>query len=415
MPPGGEFAKTSNIGMRYSTTFEDWTPSIPPQWAADVFVKPYAIQTYTDSLRNSSIISLKKEITNNKLYFSCYGRFLAAEDTSNWLPGVSVSNDNGLTWSAFEVFPNSVVRQYAISKQVNPDAVNIGSQDFIVFPNGDYSYLVSLNEDTTMTGTLYANALHDIVELYKEGTQFGVRFVSATTGYTLAYIGNTTSNQMGMELMGTRTVDGNYIMAKWVDFIDVQDQNGQVYTNYTTDLFAAIRDKSSKTWSKPKNISEGLDYDRITWVPDYIPNDLKNIPILKLISIPNAADTDAEARQRQRSLENDPQYVMMMNFDGDLLLSNDNKETTNSFSIGNIYPNPANHKVMVDVTLPVNGNISFTLTDIFGRTVKNLHSQIANSGDSAFELNLGDNANGAYLLKVDFNGAQTTKLINIIK
>lgn len=408
---------TSNIGMRKTTDFEDWPVSIPAAWAANKYITPQPQPGFDDSLRTSSVLSLKKELSNNKLYMAAFATFVAAENTERRLPGVSISEDNGESWSEFEIFPWSVISDYAISKQVNPQAVFIsaGAYELIVFPNGDYSYIVGLNEDTTVTGTLYANALHLNVELYKEGTQFGIREISQNSGYVLAYLGNTGNNQMGNELMASRTVDGTKILAKWVDFIDAVTTEGDTIRNYSTDIFVSVRDKSSNTWSRIKNITESEIYDRITWVPDLIPNDLKNVPILKLESIPNAFDTPEEARARQRSLENDPQYVLIGNFDADELLIVSVDDNPSYLEIGNVYPNPAGDKVMLDMNLPESGKMIIELVDMYGRTISKLHDNFVNGGISSLSLNLGEQLSGVYFLKINYNGRIISKTINVIK
>ena len=416
MPAGGlPLSITSSIGQRFTTDFETWTPTIPSAWAASNFVEPTPSGSFTDSLRTSLTLSLKKELTNNTLYFTAYGRFVSADNQDKWLPGVSKSQDNGTTWSDFEVFPWQVINDYVIGLNVNPDAVFIdrGAGDFVQFPNGDYSYIVTINEDTTITGTLYAQALHRIVELYKEGDQFGIRHVGDYSGYTLAYVGATGNNQMGNELMATRTVDGTKMLAKWVDFVYwISDQGDTVFT---TDILVAVRDRAKDEWSRTKDITDSEIYDRITWIPDFIPNDLKNIPILKLESVPNPNDSPEEARVRQRTLETERQYVKIANFDADDLLVVGVEENKTDFEIGNVYPNPATDNVFVNMNLPESGRMNIELVDLFGRTVKNLYDGYVNGGISALNLNLGNQAAGIYFLKMNYNGNIISKTVNIIK
>lgn len=418
MPAGGlPLTMTSSIGQRFSTDFINWVPTIPSAWAANKFIEPTPSGTYTDSLRTSLILSLKKELTDNTLYFAAYGMFVAANKQDKWLPGVSVSDDNGTTWSDFEVFPWQIINDYATSLSINPDAVYIdrGAGDFVQFPNGDYSFIVTLNEDTTLTGTLYSLALHRIVELYKEGSQFGIRPIADNTGYVLAYVGDTGNNQMGNELMASRTIDGTKLLAKWVDFVDAVTTEGDTVRNYSTDIFVAVRDKQKNEWSRVKNITESEIYDRITWVDDLIPNTLQDIPILKLESIPNPADTPDDARLRQRTLETERQYVKIGNFDADDLLVVGVEEQELEYSIGDIYPNPATDNVFVNLNLPENGKIIVNLIDLYGRTVNNLFNGFINGGFSALNLNLGNQASGVYFLQINYNGQVTTKTINIVK
>ncbi len=416
MPAGGlPLSITSSMGQRFSTDFETWTPTIPAPWAANNFVEPTPVGGFTDSLRTSMTLSLRKELEDNTLYFAAYGRFVNADNQEKWLPGVSKSQDDGTTWSDFEIFPWQVINDYVVSLNINPDAVYIdrGAGDFVQFPNGDYSFIVTINEDTTMTGTPYIQALHRIVELYKEGDQFGLRHVGDYSGYTLAYVGATGNNQMGNELMASRTVDGTKLLAKWVDFVYWVSEQGD--TVFTTDILVAVRDRANNEWSRTKDITDSEIYDRITWVPDFIPNDLKNIPILKLESVPNPNDSPEEARIRQRTLETERQYVKIANFDADDLLVVGVEENEANFEIGDVYPNPATDNVFVNMNLPESGRMNIELVDLFGRTVKSLYSGNVNGGISALNLELGNQAAGIYFLMINYNGNIISKPVNIIK
>ena len=419
MPAGGlPLSKTSSLGKRFSTAFDEWTPSIPAEWAANKFIEPQPSGSYTDSLRTSLILSLKKDPVTKDLYFAAIGRFVAADNPEKWLPAMSKSTDNGTTWSEFEVFPWSIISNYVQNLSINPDAIDIdrGAGDFIQFENGDYSYILNINEDTTKTGTLYSEALHQIVELYKEGNQFGIRPVANTTGYILAYLpAGGAHNQMGDEVMASRTVDGSALLVKWVDFIDAVDENGDTVKHATTDILVSARKKTQTEWSRTKDITESAIYDRITWIPDFIPNDLKDIPVLKLESVPNPNDTPAEAMARQRYLETERQYVMIYNFDADDLLVVGVEDKDTEYEIGDVYPNPAYDNVYLNMNLPDNGNMTIDLVDLFGRTVRNVYNGYVNGGFSAMNLELGNQAAGIYFLRINYNGKITTKTINIIK
>lgn len=418
MPAGGlPLSMTSSIGQRFTTSFDSWTPTIPDAWAANKYIEPVPSGSYTDSLRTSLTLSLKKDWSNGDLYFAAFARFKTADNSEKWLPGMSKSEDNGTSWSDYEVFPWQVISDYVVGLGVNPDAVTVdrGAGDFVQLPGGNYSFIVTINEDTTMTGTPYAYALHKIVELYHENSQFGIRPIADYSGYFLAYVGATGNNQMGNELMVSRTVDGSKLLAKWVDFVSAIDQNGDTIKYYTTDIFVAVRDIEKNEWSRSKDITESEIYDRITWIPDFIPNDLKDIPVLKLESIPNPNDTPEEARQRQRMLETERQYVMLYNFDADDLLIVGVEDQKLDFEVGNVYPNPASENVYLDLNLPENGQMNIDLIDLFGRTVKNVYNGFVNGGFSALNLNLGNQAAGTYFFRINYNGSVTTKTINIIK
>ena len=416
LPPTGlPFADNSNMAYRRTTDFSNWTFAIPPQWAANKFIEPVAVTGYTDSLRDSRITSLKYE--NNALYFAAYGRFVAADNSKIWLPGVSKSTDDSFKiWSDFEIFPRSIIDNYAKSLGLVDSVLNIGNLDFIVLPNGDYSHIVDLNEDTTITGTLYDQAVHTIVELYKEGTTFGIRKIADITGYVVKYTGTNSNNQMGDEVMVSKTVDGTKLLVKWVDFIDVTDSAGTVYKNYTTDIMVSARDVKSGTWSKTKNITQSLIVDRITWIPSLIPNNLLNIPVLKVETIPVSTDDATGAKTRQLSLETDPQYVKIGHFNADQLLDvpEKNIKPTADFQIMGIYPNPSDNMSHVDLNLPFSGNVNIDLFDILGNKMLNVFNGNISNGLSAVNINTAGLSSGAYFISVSYDGTKISKLINVL-
>ena len=420
MPPSGlPLVDNSSIGKRTSTSFVDWTSEIPAAWASSNFVTPIPDATYTDSLSNSSVIGLKMEETDKILYSAVYGRFTAADVTTASIPGVSKSTDLGKTWSDFEIFPRSVLNNYLTGLSIDPTEVFIINRDFVPFAGGDYSFVVSLYEDTSKSLIPFASALHQIVELYKENGQFGLRPIANTTGFSLKYNGAAANNQMGDELMVTRTVDGSALLVKWVDFVNAVNTNGDTVYNYTTDILASIRLKDSKKWSDPRDISESEIFDRITWIPNYIPNDLKSVPVLKIESIPNSLDTPEEASLRQRTLESTPvatpQYVMVGHFDANLLLGVEQEEKGSAFSLPGVYPNPASTEIYVDAMLPSSGNVKVQLCDMFGRNVVAPFANVVGAGSNTFRFDVSNVVSGAYFVKVEYNGNSETRLINIVK
>jgi hypothetical protein len=215
--------------------------------------------------------------------------------------------------------------------------------------------------------------------------------------------------------MVTRTVDGSALLVKWVDFVNALDGNGDTIRNYTTDVMAALRLKDSKKWSDPRDISESEIYDRITWIPNYIANDLKSVPVLKLESIPNPGDTPEAAALLQRSLETATQYVMVGNFDASLLLGVEQEEKGSAFSLPGVYPNPASTEIYVDAMLPSSGNVKVQLCDMFGRNVVAPFANVVGAGSNTFRFDVSGVVSGAYFVKVEYNGNSETRLINIVK
>lgn len=403
---------TSHLGYRRTNDFDKWTEVIPPQWEASQFKTPTSTE---DSVRTSTIAGFKFGL-DGILYMGAYANF-AASPLNSFFFGVSSSYDNGKTWTDFDIAPPDLFDSYLANYGLSTNLITWSVPQFVPLGNNNYSFLVNINEDTTKTFRLWDEALHQLVEVYKQDGVWGVRKVSDLTGYVLAYVAPTGTNQLGEEAQLVRSVDGKYLFAKWVDFVDVE-VDGTVYPRATNDIFVAARKIDSPQWSRVKNITESFDYDRITWVPDQIPNDLKNIPILKLISIPIPGQSDTDARLRQRSLDTVPQYVMLGFFDADDVLVLDVPEQSEEFTqISNVkvYPNPADEYGYVEFSTDAQTHLKIDLYDVFGRKVMNLFEGNTFTGVQGISFKTNGLASGVYNVVIESNGNKITRQINIVK
>jgi hypothetical protein len=426
-----DLTDNSNIGRRVSKdSWAGWDVTIPAQWAANKFITPIhdPSGSLNDSNNKSSSAFQMKDDNNGNLYLAAIGRFVAGTKNQNYYPGVSKSSDNGATWSDFDVFPSDALDKFIYSKGFDDTTLYLTvNRDFVPLANGDYSYVFEMYEDTTKTFNLYSNAYHGIVELYKTGNLYNIREIARTTGYTLAYWDTTltppgqSSNQLSRELQITRTIDGNKLVCKWVDFISAQDSAGNIVPYVSTDVFVSARVVGHENWSNPQNVTNNLLagnhiwYSRITWLPTFIPNDMVNIPLLKVETIPNQYDTDSSARMRQRILNTQPQYVKIGHFTIDpLTLGVGGDNQANGFEINNIYPIPSQGETYVSLNLPVSGYLLVDIYDIMGKKVMNVHNGDAPDGFSSIKFNTGQLPSGAYMLSTTFNGKTATKLINVL-
>lgn len=405
--------KTSHLGYRRTTDFDRWIETIPPQWQASVFKVPQST-TGDDSLRTSAISGFGRG-TDGNLYLASYGNF--ANSTLNRFSfGVSKSTDNGLTWTDFDIMPENTFDSYLADYNLSLTQVFWSLPQFVPIDENNFSFLVNLNEDTTQTGKLYAEALHQLVELYKENGVWGVRKVADLTGFVLAYVGSdgqSISNQLGEESQISRTVDGYYLICKWVDFVDVQ-VGDTVYTRATNDIFVSVRKVGESNWSNPINITESIDYDRITWIPNLIPDDLKGIPILKVMSIPVDGDDANTARLRQRNPEGEPQWVMMGSFNVDLTPTVVS-EPLGSISKFEVYPNPSSNFASINFSSDGFANIDIAVFNNEGKKVKSIYNGIINSGNKGLNFDISELANGAYFVVINFNGQRFSKPLLILK
>ncbi len=399
---------TSHLGYRRTSDFDKWNEVIPPQWQADRFKTPVS----TDDSVRTSLIAGFKFANDGNLYMAAYANF-ANHPLNRFYFGVSKSTDLGKTWSDFDIAPPELFDSYLQEYGLSVGVITWSLPQFVPLGNDNYSFLVNINEDTTQTFRLYEEALHQLVEVYKENGIWGVRKVADLTGFVLAYVPAGTRNQLGEESQLVASVDGNYLLAKWVDFVDVI-VNDTVYRRATNDVFVAVRKLNSPVWSRAKNITESLDYDRITWVPDKIPNDLKNIPLIKLESIPIEGQDPAEARLRQRTLDTVPQYVVFGFFNADDILGVEVNELATEVDI-KVYPNPTEGIGVVEFVTDAPSLISINIFDVLGRKVMNIFEGRTFSGYQAIQFRTDGLVSGTYNLVFNINGKSIIKQISILK
>ncbi len=406
---------TSHLGYRYTTDFDTWEPVIPEQWQASVFRTPSSTDPTADSLRTSVIAGFKFG-TDGKMYLGAYANF-ANSQLNRFTFGVSVSEDLGKTWSDFEIMPPEILDNYLADYGLNIDLVTWQVPQFVPFDQNNYSFMTAIFEDTTKTLRLWDNALHQLIEVYKENGVWGVRKVADISGFVLAYLPSGTSNQMGEEAQLSRTVDGTKLVAKWVDFTNVVI-NDTLYRFH--DIFVAVREVGDQRWSVGKNITSSPDFDRITWIPDLLPNDLKDVPIIKLVSIPIPGQDPAEAAFRQRTLDTVPQYVVIGYFNADDIIGiygsvDSETQSDNRFEVKNLYPTPCSEKIWVEFSSDDDVDLTIDVYNILGEKIKTAFSEKIVSTDRFVQISVADLPVGNYLVLFKTKSQTITKSISVIR
>ena len=99
--------------------------------------------------------------------------------------------------------------------------------------------------------------------------------IDATSGS----LTNDTSSR-GNEIQVARTLDGKHLVAKWIDFVPymIDDQETQV-----SDIFVSVYDIEKGTWSEKRNVTRDNEFDKLTWLPQTLPN-IKEIPVLSIVT-----------------------------------------------------------------------------------------------------------------------------------
>jgi hypothetical protein len=352
---------------------------------------------------------------NGKMYLGVYGSFVAGEYADRADPAISISEDNGATWSEFDICPRSLLRDYATSIGVQPDSVanNWSSKDFVVFDNGDVSFAMQFLEIDQLRDA--STWKREIIEVYKEEGAWGIRKIADNSLY-LVYIDVTDEttgdrlNQMDTELQLSRTVDGTSLLAKWIGLQGMDWENDRFSTS---DVMIATRKKTSKTWSDTVNVTNDTFLDRCSWIPDLLPNDLQDIPLLKLITSPDEDDIELDSMFTKQFYAEVPQYLLMGYFNTTVgVEDNENIVSEDSY---NVYPNPATDYVEVTFNLSKDGNINIELYNELGSKVKEIYNGYLVSGLRAVSFKTLDLPAGAYYCVINHNGNNITKQVNIIR
>lgn len=85
----------------------------------------------------------------------------------------------------------------------------------------------------------------------------------------------------------------------------------------------------------------------------------------------------------------------------------------NSSAIGDIFPNPASAITCIPIRNSSNTNISISLIDIFGRTVKNIYNGTGVAGDTNYFFDASNITPGSYLVKFSSDYSAYAKVIMI--
>lgn len=421
MPPEGfrDGYDNANIAFRRTEDFAAWGGYIPPQTASNLF-RPTTDNV--DSRRNAMVNMRFGE--PNKIYAGIFGGLVNSELEDRNEMCFTVSEDNGLTWSELNSCPISLVRYYASTiPGVYFDSCYIAfsAMDMTAFDNGDLSFVCQLYEGISDTTNVkkYEDQLHQIIEIYYEGGIWGVRRIADLTGYVLVYAdpvpsGQTQRNQMGIELQVVRSIDGQTLICKWVDFVDVTDDQGVVYPRYTNDIFVATRASIANRWGDAKNITESLEYDRVTWLPDFVPNNLTGIPLLKTVTMFDEASTDEVKRNRQRLLEQ-KQWLTIGHFDLEPADVPQDGNIQGIIEIENIYPNPAKDFAFINFNSNIEGNVKVEIVNLLGQKMMDVYDGRVNIGVQSVTADLKGMMNGTYYCVITINGQKTIKTINIVR
>jgi len=400
----------SALGLRYSEKVDDEIVStIPGAWSGTKYTAPT-----TAGGRYNQIIDLR-QANDGVMYLGVYGSFYNPDPgaTNPTKVGASRSTDYGITWEEFNLLPDEKITEYVdlqgytggnliIGRFVRfePAVTFYSSKAFVALDNNEYSFLT--------TAFLYdaSDALVEIqiIEIYYTSGAWGIRKVGTTRNNLFTYgdmlhvTGDPTTRLHGSdwELQLATTKDGQNLLAKWMSYNDID-------ATTTTDIYVATRNKNSGSWGTPQNITNDLNVDRIVLIPDYVPNDMSQIPILKLVG--KGASQDSSTI---------PQYLAVGFFDA--VVSVDDYANYSSNLTLEVMPNPVTDFARVKVYFdgkPIETEIA--VYDVLGNKLSVVYSGELGYGTNYFDIKTNGLNSGVYYCTISLGDRKVTKMLNVLK
>lgn len=406
----------------------------PAQWALPKF----RASTEVNSTYNSNILI---DVDNEGTVYSAVLNYFKPndQDANSRVPGVSKSTDYGQTWSEFEPMPVSVFVDYAQSYGgIAPSNLALISgpyypNAFVVTGPDQYSLFTRFlvwQDENQIAGA-------HIVECFYQNGLWTVRRVSDFFGY-IQYIANVAPVQqqakdslmvsfLGQELQASLTADRQYIVVKWVDYVDKPiainpplqlNPKQSVDTLLTNDVFLVYRPINGYNWSDPFNATNDTVYNKCTFIPNPVPS-LSNIPIVQLntrqiqYTDPNNP-RNSYPRFIQQLIVDYPQDVVVTT--ANLISAVEREETLSMpFQLMDARPNPVSDFVDVKFKLDRAMNIKLELIDLFGNAIATLYEGPASEGIHAVVLNTYKYPIGTYFYRLEGEGRLETKKLIIVR
>ncbi len=462
---------------RTDVSLNEYYSSIPTKWKYDNFyVQPGNLgSTFNDRMYMDAD-------ADGNLY-ACFNNILAGAETTKYqerLPMVTKSTDKGNTWSDYDKVPFETIKAFLAtyggnteiknsSFQTIPYTSNYSQSAFVVTGPDQYSYfyrlLVVKTADTVEM--LLAEARKVSGQPWKmvpiAWVNGAITSIRDTAGTAIPQdIFERAENENEIEV--TKTLDGQNIVVKWVDYALIDPNTAKMVSwdtpaylttsmgynpgmridsMWTNDVFFAHRGVNDDEWSDPINATNDKWFNKITYIPPVI-KDLNNIPIFEYVVREFKAANYTQANknyiranapynypyQLQNRIQerNVPQNIVFGVFDisNPIPLTNPTimpdkgglsvEEFINTeFSINGINPNPANDNVEFAFTLKAYANVNIEIYNSMGQLVKSIYEGSLADGVYGQSANVSDLAVGTYYVAITVNGKRVAQVLNVVR
>jgi len=117
---------------------------------------------------------------------------------------------------------------------------------------------------------------------------------------------------------------------------------------------------------------------------------------------------------RQFSFEGEESIEILVELQP-LDVRDDKDNIVHSFGINGAYPNPFNSTTSVEISVDIRSNVTFSIHDLSGKVMKNLHSMDLNPGNYTVPVSLSDLPTGMYLVNMSDGERRSLKKVTLLR
>ncbi len=416
------------MGIRKGIEISTVYPIFPQEWSVEKYAELsdwWSRQTEAE-LKAKNIRTLAMNYLPDGTIAQAFIGNFSADSYDEFVPAFSFSTDDGETWTEFNIMPYSLVKDYMSSIGADVDSLNLTvSNSFVNHTSGALSLAAIVNDAGTFISP--GEDIGRVIEIiYQDGEWVILEIAEVDNLLIIAHRlwNNETStwditNQTRNELQIASTLDKEYMLVKWVEVIDVSIPEVPD-ASISTDIFVAGKAMSSEKWGPKVNITNDEKMDRITWMPNIIPNDMIDIPILEVVAKPDESLSAANAWELQFRLTGTSEVPHQQNVNvGHFSYSTVDIESEEvdygNLDITGIYPNPARDDIQISFNLSGSSSYELELYDLLGTRIETIREGLLVRGFHSVSFNISSIPTGAYYIVLSADGQKITEKLNVIR
>jgi hypothetical protein len=383
---------------------------------------------------------------NNNLYTIVNNLF--ADNPNQRVPAFSKSTDDGATWSAFNKMPYSVLENFILDKGGNPFDANRSPLP------GSYPYQL---DGFVVTGENQLSFIYRILSWNgdeADGFIVEARFDNGTWSmntigefayqpiYLVNFSGTDTPNRdvyrlnnMGHELELARTLDGEFLVAKWIDIngdydavtfpsvtINIIDMEGEetptqvTEANYT-DVYMSYR-RLDGNWVTPINVTKDQNIDFMTAIPSTITS-ITEVPLMRTEAVPKSFINPNFYRQSYPQilwdLSNDIYQYRQFSMVNLTTQSVEESNIKYNFNLFDAKPNPAENYTEIGFSIDMPGHVTIGLYDALGQKISDVYDNTLGEGYHGINYDTSNLLSGTYYIRMSVNGKSISKMLNVVR